>query len=186
MRMTNAWRTPQAGIFVLKKEKTSGAGVIGFTRTDGRPCCWPAVEASSRNGWLSLSLGITLRNLPVFSLPGRARAAAGRRRAQRAYVAELGGAARGSHAIATETEGRALHFQTTSARHRPKQPTSLKTQPGSRGAVLSKAGKGVVCSCSEHVRATGEATPPHIGVRFFFYHQYRIVLLYLDRIYTCY
>lgn len=115
MRMTNAWRTPQAGIFVLKKEKTSGAGVIGFTRTDGRPCCWPAVEASSRNGWLSLSLGITLRNLPVFSLPGRARAAAGRRRAQRAYVAELGGAARGSHAIATETEGRALHFQTTSA-----------------------------------------------------------------------
>lgn len=87
--MTNAWRTPQAGIFVLKKEKTSGAGVIGFTRTDGRPCCWPAVEASSRNGWLSLSLGITLRNLPVFSLPGQARAAAGRRRAQRAYVAEL-------------------------------------------------------------------------------------------------
>lgn len=143
MRMTNAWRTPQAGIFVLKKEKTSGAGVIGFTRTDGRPCCWPAVEASSRNGWLSLSLGITLRNLPVFSLPGQARAAAGRRRAQRAYVAEL--AARRAAAMRLcdgDGDGGAGAPLSRRRRRRPKQPTSLKTQPGSRGAVLSKAGKG--------------------------------------------
>lgn len=86
-------------------------------------------------------------------------------------------------ATETETEGRALHFQTTSASPEAANFAQDAAWLARRGLIQSGERSSVWCGCSEHVRATGEATyrGPII-----FYHQYRIVLLYLDRIYTCY